>query len=144
MVLSDRLKQSMELAGIKQADLIRLAESQGKKLGKSQVSQYVSGKTIPRKDVLDVLALVLGVDRDWLLGGAGEQATVVRSQSVVAQGQETHVCTNAAPDALSAESDLQKRSSDDAPSSSPVFSWDKFAGGRTAHNRSEEYRHGYA
>ncbi|WP_281798375.1 aminotransferase class I/II-fold pyridoxal phosphate-dependent enzyme [Slackia piriformis] len=116
---SDRLKQSMELAGIKQADLIRLAESQGKKLGKSQVSQYVSGKTIPRKDVLDVLALVLGVDRDWLLGGAGEQATVVRSQSVVAQGQETHVCTNAAPDALSAESDLQKRSSDDAPSSSP-------------------------
>ena len=43
----------MELAGIKQADLIRLAENQGKKLGKSQVSQYVSGKTIPRKDVLD-------------------------------------------------------------------------------------------
>ena len=116
---SDRLKQSMELAGIKQADLIRLAENQGKKLGKSQVSQYVSGKTIPRKDVLDVLALVLGVDRDWLLGGAGEQATAVRSQSVVAQGQETHVCTNAAPDALSAESDLQKRSSDDAPSPSP-------------------------
>lgn len=116
---SDRLKQSMELAGIKQADLIRLAENQGKKLGKSQVSQYVSGKTIPRKGVLDVLALVLGVDRDWLLGGAGEQATAVRSQSVVAQGQETHVCTNAAPDALSAESDLQKRSSDDAPSPSP-------------------------
>lgn len=116
---SDRLKQSMELAGIKQADLIRLAENQGKKLGKSQVSQYVSGKTIPRKDVLDVLALVLGVDRDWLLGGAGEQATAVRSQNVAAQGQETHVCTNAAPDALSAESDLQKRSSDDAPSSSP-------------------------
>lgn len=116
---SDRLKQSMELAGIKQADLIRLAENQGKKLGKSQVSQYVSGKTIPRKDVLDVLALVLGVDWDWLLGGAGEQATAVRSQNVAAQGQETHVCTNAAPDALSAESDLQKRSSDDAPSSSP-------------------------
>ena len=116
---SDRLKQSMELAGIKQADLIRLAENQGKKLGKSQVSQYVSGKTIPRKDVLDVLALVLGVDRDWLLGGVGEQATAVRSQSVVAQGQETHVCANAAPDALSAESDLQKRSSDDIPSSLP-------------------------
>ena len=116
---SDRLKQSMELAGIKQADLIRLAENQGKKLGKSQVSQYVSGKTIPRKDVLGVLALVLGVDRDWLLGGAGEQATAVRSQNVAAQGQETHVCTNTVPDALSAESDLQKRSSDDAPSSSP-------------------------
>lgn len=116
---SDRLKQSMESAGIKQADLIRLAENQGKKLGKSQVSQYVSGKTIPRKDVLEVLALVLDVDQDWLLDGVGEQATAVRSQSVVAQGQETHVCTNAAPDALSAESDLQKRSSDDAPSPSP-------------------------
>lgn len=116
---SDRLKQSMDSAGIKQADLIRLAENQGKKLGKSQVSQYVSGKTIPRKDVLDVLALVLGVDRDWLLGGVGEQETAGRSQGVVAQGQETHVCTNAASDALSAESDLRKRPSDAIPSSSP-------------------------
>ncbi|MDO5023755.1 aminotransferase class I/II-fold pyridoxal phosphate-dependent enzyme [Slackia piriformis] len=116
---SDRLKQSMESAGIKQADLIRLAENQGKKLGKSQVSQYVSGKTIPRKDVLDVLALVLGVDRDWLLGGVGERETAGRSQGVVAQGQETHVCTNAVSDALSAESDLRKRPSDAIPSSSP-------------------------
>lgn len=115
---SDRLKQSMDSAGIKQADLIRLAENQGKKLGKSQVSQYVSGKTIPRKDVLDVLALVLGVDRDWLLGGVGEQEMAGRSQGVVAQGQETHVCTNAASDVLSAESDLRKRPSDDIPSSS--------------------------
>lgn len=116
---SDRLKQSMESAGIKQADLIRLAENQGKKLGKSQVSQYVSGKTIPRKDVLDVLALVLGVDRGWLLGGVGEQETAGRSQGIVAQGQETHVCTNAVSDVLSAESDLRKRPSDAIPSSSP-------------------------
>ena len=32
----------------KQADLIRMAADRGSKLGKSQVSQYVSGKTLPR------------------------------------------------------------------------------------------------
>ena len=41
---ADRLKYVMEKKGKKQVDLIRLAEEQGVKLGKSQVSQYVSGK----------------------------------------------------------------------------------------------------
>ena len=37
------------------------------KLGKSHVSQYVSGKTVPRSDILHFLADVLQVDPDWLL-----------------------------------------------------------------------------
>ena len=53
---AQRLKQLMELRGAKQADVIRMAQTRGKHLGKSQVSQYVSGKTIPRRDVMDVLA----------------------------------------------------------------------------------------
>ena len=52
----------MELRGAKQADVIRMAQTRGKHLGKSQVSQYVSGKTIPRRDVMDVLAAVLEAD----------------------------------------------------------------------------------
>lgn len=125
---SDRLKQSMESAGIKQADLIRLAENKGKKLGKSQVSQYVSGKTIPRKDVLDVLALVLGVDQDWLLDGAGEREPVEQSQSAVAQGREAGDYaslevseSSVASDILPAASGSQGRSSDNTSSSPASF-----------------------
>ena len=65
---ADRLKYVMEKGGKKQVDLIRLAEEQGVKLGKSQVSQYVSGKTVPRADILRFLADALDVEADWLGG----------------------------------------------------------------------------
>ncbi len=71
---ADRLKARMRESGLKQADLIRNAQMLGKKLGKSQVSQYVSGKTIPRRDVAAVLAQVLGVDAAWLLAGTAAPA----------------------------------------------------------------------
>lgn len=125
---SDRLKQSMESAGIKQADLIRLAENQGKKLGKSQVSQYVSGKTIPRKDALEVLALVLDVDQDWLLDGVGEQETSERLQGAAVQDREVSVFpsfeipkSDVAADALPADSGSWERSPDNVSSSSTLF-----------------------
>ena len=65
---ADRLKYAMEKGGKKQVDLIRLAEERGVKLGKSQVSQYVSGKTVPRADILRFLADALDVEADWLGG----------------------------------------------------------------------------
>ena len=65
---ADRLKYVKEKKGKKQVDLIRLAEEQGVKLGKSQVSQYVSGKTVPRADILRFLADALDVEADWLGG----------------------------------------------------------------------------
>ena len=40
---STRLKQAMSEAGMNQADVIHSAAQHDKKLGKSQVSQYVSG-----------------------------------------------------------------------------------------------------
>ena len=48
---SDRLRQAMSDRDVRQSDVIRASEMLGKKLGKSQMSQYVSGKTIPRRDV---------------------------------------------------------------------------------------------
>ena len=66
---AQRLAGAMERAGLKQADLIRLAGARGRRLGKSQVSQYVSGKTLPRPDVMRLLASVLDVDSGWLSGG---------------------------------------------------------------------------
>ena len=64
---ADRLAQAMTAKGLKQTDLIRLAEERDMKLGKSQVSQYASGKTTPRKPVLEVLADILQVPSAWLL-----------------------------------------------------------------------------
>lgn len=67
-IFSDRLVQALEHRGMRQSDLIRIAAQQGIKLGKSQVSQYVSGKTMPRADVVRDIASVLGVDQEWLAG----------------------------------------------------------------------------
>lgn len=65
---SERLKASLLRQGMKQADLIRIAEEQGVKLGKSHMSQYVNGKTVPRAELLHFLAATLDVEENWLLG----------------------------------------------------------------------------
>ena len=72
---AERLKKAMNERGIKQVDLIRYAQEQGVKLGKSHISQYVSGKTVPRADMVHFLAGALQVDPDWLNGITPEQET---------------------------------------------------------------------
>jgi len=57
---AERLKAAMAARGLKQADLVRMAREQGVKLGKSQLSQYLSGKTAPRRDMLAFLSSALG------------------------------------------------------------------------------------
>ena len=69
----DRLRQTMSNRDVRQSDVIRASEMLGKKLGKSQMSQYVSGKTIPRRDVAELLARILEVDVTWLLAGDADQ-----------------------------------------------------------------------
>ncbi|CDD40313.1 aminotransferase class I/II [Collinsella sp. CAG:398] len=68
---SARLIEAMSRAGMKQADVIHAASKYGGRLGKSQVSQYVSGKTVPRRNVMTLLAQVLGVREVWLADGMG-------------------------------------------------------------------------
>lgn len=72
---ADRLKASMNKKGIKQVDLIRYAQEQGVKLDKSHISQYVSGKTVPRADMVHFLAGALQVNPDWLNGNGLTQET---------------------------------------------------------------------
>ena len=67
-VFSERLKAAMKKQNLKQIDLVRAAQAQGIKLGKSHVSQYVSGKTVPRTDILLFLAKTLQVEEEWLIG----------------------------------------------------------------------------
>ena len=53
---------------MKQIDLVHAADQAGLRVGKSHISQYVSGKTLPRADVVHFLADTLGVDESWLIG----------------------------------------------------------------------------
>ncbi|MBQ9833220.1 MAG: aminotransferase class I/II-fold pyridoxal phosphate-dependent enzyme, partial [Clostridia bacterium] len=67
-IFAARFGSLLKQKNIKQIDLVRLAAEKGIKLGKSQISQYVSGKTVPRKDMLQFLASVLEVNAEYLLG----------------------------------------------------------------------------
>ena len=65
---AERLYSAMNDQNLKQVDFLRAAEQAGIKLGKSQMSQYVSGKAIPRKNIGQFLAQLLQVDVKWLYG----------------------------------------------------------------------------
>ena len=70
-----RLKETMEERSLKQVDLVQLASERGHKLGKSQLSQYLSGKTEPRPEMLNILSELLGVSTDRLSVTAPETST---------------------------------------------------------------------
>lgn len=78
-IFAERLKEAMDRQGIKQIDLVRAAAEQGIKLGKSHVSQYVSGKNVPRADILRFLARTLQVEETWLEGGSSDVGEEERS-----------------------------------------------------------------
>ena len=69
---AERLKYLMESRGLKQADIVRMAqpycEKYRIKLGKSDMSQYVSGKVKPAQWKLTILGLALNVSEAWLMG----------------------------------------------------------------------------
>ncbi len=77
---ADRLKLAMDRRGLKQVDLCRAAAGKGVKLGKSHVSQYVSGKTVPRADILHFLAETLEVEENWLKGMGEEKKNLGGSE----------------------------------------------------------------
>lgn len=65
---SNRLNVTMAFRNVKQIDFVHAAEKFNIKLGKSHMSQYVSGKTVPRADIAHFLAAFLQVNEDWLMG----------------------------------------------------------------------------
>ncbi len=81
-----RLKEAMGEKGLKQVDLLRYADDHGQKLGKSQLSQYLSGKTMPRRDMLAFLASALGVTVEWLSGDA--EIELAQPATATAQNNE--------------------------------------------------------
>ena len=67
-LFANRLAQAMKSKGMKQVDVLRAAQEEQIKLGKSQMSQYLSGKAVPRKNVGEFLAKALEVEVAWLYG----------------------------------------------------------------------------
>ena len=74
-IFAERFGSLLKEKEIRQVELCRMAEERGMKLGKSQISQYVSGKTLPRRDMLAFLAEALDVSPEWLCGKDGGEAT---------------------------------------------------------------------
>lgn len=68
-IFTERFCESMKKQGLKQVDILNAANMYGIRLGKSQISQYVSGKSVPRKNIGNILAKILKVDAAWLYGG---------------------------------------------------------------------------
>lgn len=69
---SARLKKVMEEKRLKQVDIINLCQPYCQKFGvkmqKNDLSQYLSGRSVPTQMKLYILALALGVTEAWLLG----------------------------------------------------------------------------
>lgn len=69
---SQRLKYIMRELNLKQVDVIEKSKPYQKELGvslgKSALSQYVNGKSVPDQGKLTLLSKVLGVTQPWLMG----------------------------------------------------------------------------
>lgn len=67
-----RLKEVMKIYELRQVDILKRAEpfckKYGVKMGRNDLSQYVSGKVSPGQEKLTILALALGVSETWLMG----------------------------------------------------------------------------
>ena len=70
--IQDRLRSVMQQKNLRQVDVIRLSQpycrEYGVKLTKTDLTQYLSGKTKPNEEKLFILAVTLGVCEAWLLG----------------------------------------------------------------------------
>lgn len=69
---SERLKEFMSKNHLRQTDILEktkpFCEMYNTKMNKSDLSQYVSGKTEPGQDKLTILAKALHVSEPWLMG----------------------------------------------------------------------------
>lgn len=69
---AERLAEFMKQEDLKQVDIIDMCEpylkKYGVKMNKSDISQYISGKSEPNQRKLAVLSEALGVSVDWLMG----------------------------------------------------------------------------
>lgn len=86
---AERLKETMQKQKMKQVDLLRAAKEENIKLGKSQISQYVSGDAVPREKIGNFLAKVLNVDVQWLYGKTSNSHSLDNAHTTESSSQGT-------------------------------------------------------
>lgn len=83
---ADRLRQIMSERGIKQADIVRMCEPYAAKcrtrIGRNDLSQYLSGKCEPGQLKLYVLGKALNVNEVWLMGFDVDRAPRVENEAL--------------------------------------------------------------
>ena len=69
---SERLQTIMDERNLRQADILAMVQpickEQGTTIQRNALSQYVTGKVLPRQDKLTALAHALNVSEAWLMG----------------------------------------------------------------------------
>ena len=92
---AERLKQIMEERNLRQIDIIEkcrpFCKELGVKMGRSDFSQYLSGKIQPKQTKLAILSRALNVSEAWLMGfdvpmssnGASTSETVDEREQVL-------------------------------------------------------------
>lgn len=67
-IFKKRIQEAMKAKHLRNADIIEASKIRGQELSSSAVAQYKSGKYIPKKEKLSLLASILDVSEEWLLG----------------------------------------------------------------------------
>lgn len=122
-VFASCLRHAMDGRGLKQADLIRMAADRGSKLGKSQVSQYVSGKTLPRRAVVQLLADILEIEPFELTGeswAAEYESMPAPAPAARAKSAAPAALAPAAPDDAATPASAAPATADGAPALAPA------------------------
>ena len=69
---AERLQQIMKERNLRQADILEMikpyCEKYNVNIPRNALSQYVTGKVLPKQDKLTVLGLALNVSEIWLMG----------------------------------------------------------------------------
>lgn len=77
MNFNEKLKQAMQQLGINQAQLVGMTG-----IGKSSISQYLSGKNVPSEERQKNIAVSLGLDPDYFKQGVVVAVTKADSNGV--------------------------------------------------------------
>lgn len=78
---SERIREGMELRGLKQADLVEITG-----ISKGALSSYISGRYIPKQNNIYLIAKALNVSESWLMG-----ANVPISRQYISSGVKINV-----------------------------------------------------
>lgn len=95
-LVSERLKELMAIRDLKQSDIVNSVQSYieknklNVKISKSSISQYVSGKIVPKQDKIFILADALDVNPAWLFGmnSAKMDSSLPKQQDLSRESQE--------------------------------------------------------